>query len=142
MNTKSIGIKAKCIKRLNLFRCIAGAEYEADRTTLLHLYKDLVYPLIEYGVIIHAGACDNTLKKIKTIQNSFLRIALGVMKTSPISSLYVEACIPPLSLRRMERSLCYTSKILFQPHHSTFKSLHVLPSSTIIMSGLQRNGRV
>ena len=50
------------------------------------------------------------------------------MKTSPISSMQVEACIPPLQFRRMEQSLRYTSKILFEPNHSTFKSLHVLPS--------------
>ena len=121
-------IKAKCSKRLNLFRCIAGTDYGADRTTLLHLYKALVLPIIEYGAIIYAGASENTLKKLETIQNSFVRISLGVMKTSPISSLQVEACIPPLHFRRMEQSLRYTSKISFQPNHSTFKSLHVLPS--------------
>ena len=121
-------IKAKCSKRLNLFRCIASTEYGADRTTLLHLYKALVLPIIEYGAIIYAGASDNTLKKLETIQNSFVRISLGVMKTSPISSLQVEACIPPLHLRRVEQSFRYTSKIFFHPNHSTFKSLHVLPS--------------
>ena len=121
-------IKAKCSKRLNLFRCIAGTEYGADRKTLLYLYKALVLPIIEYGAVIYAGASDNTLKKLDTIQNSFLRIALGAMKTSPIPSLQVEAFIPPLHLRRMEQSLRYTNKILFQPNHSTFKSLHVLPS--------------
>ena len=50
------------------------------------------------------------------------------MKTSPISPLQVEACIPPLHLRRVEQSLRHTSKILFYPNRSTFKSLHVLPS--------------
>ena len=121
-------IKAKCSKRLNLFRCIAGTEYGADRKTLLHLYKALVLPIIEYGAIVYAGASDNTLKKVDTIQNSFLRIALGAMKTSPIPSLQVEAVVPPLHLRRMEQSLRYTSKILSQPNHNTFKSLHILPS--------------
>ena len=121
-------IKAKCSKRLNLFRCIAGTDYGADRKTLLYLYKALVLPIIEYGAVVYAGASDNTLKKLDTIQNCFIRIALGVMKTSPISSLQVEAFIPPLHLRRMEQSLRYTSKILFHPNHSTFKSLHILPS--------------
>ena len=121
-------IKAKCSKRLNLFRCIAGTEYGADRKTLLHLYKTLVLPIIEYGAVIYAGASDNTLKKLDVIQNSFLRIALGVMKTSPIPSLQIEAVMPPLHSRRMEQSLRYTSKISFQPDHSAFKSIHVLPS--------------
>ena len=88
-------IKAKCSKRLNLFRCIAGTDYGADRKTLLYLYKALVLPIIEYGSVVYAGASENTLKKLETIQNSFIRIALGAMRTSPIPSLQVEAAIPP-----------------------------------------------
>ena len=84
-------IKAKSSNRLNLFRCIAGTEYGADRKTLLYLYKTLILPIIDYGSVVYAGASDNTLKKLDTIQNSFIIIALGVMKTSPISSLQVEA---------------------------------------------------
>ena len=135
-------IKAKCSKRLNLFRCIAGTENGADRKTLLHLYKTLVLPIIEYGAVIYAGASDNTLKKLNVIQNSFLRIALGAMKTSPIPSLQIEADIPPLHSRRMEQSLRYTSKISFQPDHSAFKSIHVLPSIHHTFIGPSENAQV
>ena len=121
-------IKTKCSKRLNLFRCVAGTDFGADRKTLIQLYKTLVLPIIEYGAVVYSGASENTLKKIDTIQNSFIRIALGVMKTSPIPSLQVEAAIQPLCLRRMEQTLRYTSKIMFHPDHNTFKSLRVLPS--------------
>ena len=128
MNKHVEYIKSKCVKRLNLVRCLAGTDYGADRKTLLHLYKTLVLPIIEYGAVIYSGASENTLKKIDTIQNSFLRVALGVMKTSPIPSLQVEAVMPPLHLRRMEQTIRYTSKVLFHPHHAAFNSLHVLPS--------------
>ena len=121
-------IKSKCSKRLNLFRCIAGTDYGADRKTLLQLYKALVLPIIEYGAVAYAGASENTLKKLETIQNAFIRIALGVMKTSPIPSLQIEAVIPSLQLRRMEQTLRYTSKVLFHPNHNTYKALHILPS--------------
>ena len=121
-------IKTKCARRLNLFRCIAGTDFGADRKTLLYLYKSLILPIIEYGAVVYAGASDNTLKKLDTIQNSFIRIATGVMKTSPIPSLQVEAVIPPLQLRRMEQSLRYVSKVFFHPDHNTYKSLNILPS--------------
>ena len=121
-------IKSKCSKRLNLFRCIAGTDYGADRKTLLQLYKALVLPIIEYGAVAYAGASENTLKKLETIQNAFIRIALGVMKTSPIPSLQIEAVIPSLQLRRMEQTLRYTSNVLFHPNHNTYKALHILPS--------------
>ena len=121
-------IKTKCNARLNLFRCIAGIDFGADRKTLLQLYRSLVRPIIEYGAVIYAAASENQLKKVETIQNTFIRIALGVMKTSPIPSLQVESGIQPLYFRRVEQSLRYTNKIMFHPHHNTFKSLHILPS--------------
>ena len=50
-------IKAKCLKplSLNIFRCVAGADYGADRKTLLR-YKALVLPTIECVAVIYAGA--------------------------------------------------------------------------------------
>ena len=121
-------VKSKCAKRMNLFRCIAGTEFGADRKTLLQLYKTLILPIIEYGAVIYAGASDNVLKKLDTIQNTFIRIAIGAMKTSPIPSLHVEAVMMPLPLRRMELSLRYISKIMYHPNHNTYTSLRVLPS--------------
>ena len=93
-------IKAKCSSRLNLFRCLTSSECGADRATLLRLYKALVLPVIEYGAIMYAGGKEKILESLETIQNSFLRIALGAMRTSPISALQVESNVPPLSIRR------------------------------------------
>ena len=62
---------------MNLFRCIAGTDFGADRQTLLQLYKSLVLPVIEYGSIVYAGGNVSTLKKLGKIQNAFLRIATG-----------------------------------------------------------------
>ena len=127
--TKHIShIKSKCSRRMNLFRCIAGAGFGADRKTLLQLYKTLVLPIIEYGSVAYAGGNDNVLKKLDTIQNAFIRIATGAMRTSPIPSLQVEAMMTPLGLRRKEQTLRYVSKIMFHPNHSTFKSIGTLPN--------------
>lgn len=121
-------IKVKCSKRLNLFRCIAGTDFGADRATLLQLYKSLVLPIIEYGSAVYAGGSENTLKRLEVIQNTFIRIATGAMKTSPIPSLQVDAFIAPLTIRRIEQTLRYASKLMFHPTHSTYGSLSVLPS--------------
>ena len=80
-------IKAKCSNRLNLFRCLTSSECGADRTTLLRLYKAIVLPVIKYGATMCAGGKEKTLASLETAQNSFLRIALGAMETSPISAL-------------------------------------------------------
>ena len=103
-------IKAKCSSRLNLFRCLTSSECGADRATLLRLYKAIVLPVIEYGAIMYAGGKEKVLESLETVQNSFLRVALGVMRTSPIHALQVEANITPLSIRRKELTLRYSSK--------------------------------
>ena len=120
-------VRLKCSKRLNLFRCITGTEYGADRRTLLHMYKTLVLPIIEYGSVVYSGASDSSLKQLDVIQNSFIRIALGAMKTSPVSSLQVESMTTPLYLRRIEQTLRFVSKIEFLPNHTAFDAIHVLP---------------
>ena len=117
----------KCKKRLNLFRCLSGTDFGADRRTLLHLYKALVRPVIEYGSIIYASGCKSYVRKLDAIQNSFLRIATGAMKSSPISALLVESYIPPLHIRRIEQTLRYVSKIELKPDHNTFDAVHTLP---------------
>ena len=121
-------VKAKCARRLNLFRCIAGTDFGSDRQTLLRLYKALVLPIIEYGSPIYAGGNENVLKKLDVIQNAFLRLATGAMKTSPIPSLQVETFTAPLYLRRIEQSLRYANKIMFHPDHNAFQTLNILPS--------------
>lgn len=120
-------IKAKCSSRLNLFRCLASSDSCADRTTLLRLYKAIVLPVIEYGSVMYAGGKTKTLDALETIQNSFLRIALGVMKTSPISALQIEASISPLSIRRKELSLRYYSKVKQYPELAAYTAIHTLP---------------
>ena len=120
-------IKTKCSSRLNLFRCMTSTPWGADRATLLRLYKSLVLPIIEYGAVVYAGGCKTALKSLDTIQNTFIRIALGVMKTSPIAALQTEANIPPLSVRRMELTLRYTTKIKQYPRHASRMAIDILP---------------
>ena len=120
-------IKAKCSSRLNLFRCLTSSECGADRATLLRLYKAIVLPVIEYGVVMYAGGKEKILNSLETVQNSFLRVALGVMKTSPISAMQVEANVFPLYIRRKELSLRYYSKIVQYPDHAAHTAIHVLP---------------
>ena len=47
--------------------------------------------------------------------NQGLRLALGSFKTSPVSSLYVEADEQSLSSRREKRSLQYAKRLAANP---------------------------
>ena len=121
-------IKTKCNSRLNLFRCLTSSESCADRVTLLRLYTAIVLPIIEYGAVVYAGGKKTSLHSLEAIQNSFLRIALGAIRTSPVTALQVEANISPLYIRRKELTLRYITKIKQFPHHASRSAIDVLPN--------------
>ena len=86
----------KCTKALNLLRVLAHTSWGADQETLLHLYRSLIRSKLDYGCIVYGSARGSYLRMLDPIQNHALRLCLGAYRTSPASSLCVEANEPPL----------------------------------------------
>jgi len=84
-------LKDKCTKALNLLRVLAHTSWGADQETLLHLYRSLIRSKLDYGCIVYGSARGSYLQMLDPIQNHALRLCLGAYKTSPTSSLCVEA---------------------------------------------------
>ena len=76
-----------------------------NRKRLLHLYKTLIQPILDYGSPIYGQASQTTLKALDPIQNAAIRIITGAYRTSPSASLCAEASILPLHFRRMISSV-------------------------------------
>ena len=93
-------------KTLNLLKVLSHTSWGADRTTLLHLYRSLIRSKLDYGSIVYGSARKSYLQMLDTVHNHGLRLALGAFRTSPVSSLNVEADEPSLWLRREN---CLTS---------------------------------
>ena len=116
----------KCHKALNLLRVVSSMDWGADRKVLLRLYRTLVRSKLDYGCIVYGSARQSYLRKLDSIHNQGLRLALGAFRTSPVNSLYAEANEPSLSLHRKKLSLQYylklksnrdnpTHKVVFEP---------------------------
>ena len=103
-------LKAKCLKALNLLKVLCHTSWGADRTTLLHLYRSLIRSKLDYGSIVYGSARKSYLQMLDSVHNQGLRLALGAFRTSPVSSLNVEADEPSLWLRREKLSLQYAIK--------------------------------
>ena len=84
----------------------------ADRITLLHLYRSLIQSKLDYGSIVYGSARKSYLQMFDTVHNQGLRLALGAFRTSPVSSLNVEADEPSLWLRREKLSFSMPSDLL------------------------------
>ena len=95
----------KCQKALNLLHVVSNMDWGADRKVLLKLYRSLVRSKLDYGCIVYGSARQSYLRKLDTIHNQGLRLALGAFGTSPVNIWYAEANEPSLNLRRKKLSL-------------------------------------
>ena len=114
-------MKAKCLKALNLLKVLSHTSWGADRTTLLHLYRSLIRSKLDYGSIVYGSARKSYLQMLDTVHNQGLRLALGAFRTSPVSSLNVEADEPSLWLRREKLSLQYAIRLAANPSNPAFE---------------------
>ena len=114
-------MKAKCLKALNLLKVLSHTSWGADRTTLLHLYRSLIRSKLDYGSIVYGSARKSYLQMLDTVHNQGLRLALGAFRTSPVSSLNVEANELSLWLRRENLSLQYAIRLAANPSNPAFE---------------------
>ena len=73
-------LKAKCLKALNLLKVLSHTSYGADQTTLLKLYRSLVWSKLDYGCIIYGSARKSFLQMLDPIHNQGLRLALELLE--------------------------------------------------------------
>ena len=114
-------LKVKCLKALNLLKVLSHTSWGADRTTLLHLYRSLIRSKLDYGSIVYGSARKSYLQMLDTVHNQGLRLALGAFRTSPVSSLNVEADEPSLWLRREKLSLQYAIRLAANSSNPAFE---------------------
>ena len=114
-------VKAKCLKALNLLKVLSNTSWGADRPTLLHLYRSLIRSKLDYGSVVYGSARKSYLQTLDTVHHQGLRLALGAFRTSPVTSLYVEADEPSLYLRREKLSLQYAIRLAANQRNSAFK---------------------
>ena len=74
------------------------------------LYRAIVRSKLDYGCIVYSTASNTNLRQLDSIHNTGLRLALGALCTSPVSSLYTEANEAPLEERRLKLTMHYYLK--------------------------------
>jgi len=113
-------LKDKCVRAMNLLRVVAHTNWGADSETLLKLYRSHIRSKLDYGCIVYGSASPTHIKSLNPVQNTAIRICLGAFRTSPVSSLLVEAYELPLALRRDKLSLQYITKLASTPNNPAY----------------------
>jgi hypothetical protein len=116
-------LKDRCIKALNLLRVVAHKDWGADCATLLKLYRSHVRSKLDYGCVVYGSARQSVLESLDRVQTAALRTCLGAFRTSPVSSLHVEAGEMPLELRRQQLCLQYIFKLRSTPRNPAFSNV-------------------
>ena len=114
-------LKARCQKSLNILQVLSRTEWGADQTTLLQLYRSLVWSKLDYGCLIYASASKTALVKLDPVHNQRLRLSLGAFRSSPVQSVYVEAHEPLLEIRREKLALQYILKLQANPGNPAYE---------------------
>ena len=113
-------LRERCFKSLNVLKCVSRTSYGADRNTLLTLYRSTIRSKLDYACFVYDSAPESSKRTLDTVHHSSLRIATGAFRTSPSSSLLVEAHEPPLLLRREILGMRYALKLRQFPEHPAF----------------------
>jgi hypothetical protein len=113
-------LKNKCIKALNILKCLSSTDWGADSTVLLNLYRSLIRSKLDYGCIVYGSARPSYIKLLDTVHHQGLRLSLGAFRTSPRESLYVETNEPSLENRRIKLGMQYTTKLKVYPSNPTY----------------------
>ena len=85
--------------RLNILKHLASCPYGATQRTLLSYYKTCIRPILEYGSIILCIACPSAIKRLESVQNTALKIALRLPKHARSQLVRIEADCPSIEDR-------------------------------------------
>lgn len=100
------------LKGINIIRHLAGTFWGSDPKIVSMLYKSIVRSHFDYSSIAYMNASPTLLRKLDVIQNMGLRLICGAMRSTPINSLEIETCIPPLALRRLQLAERFYLKVV------------------------------
>jgi len=107
----------KCVKALNIMRVVAHTSWAADQRTLLHLYRS---PVRYNSSVVYGSARESYLRIFP--QTHALRLCLGAFRTSPASSMCVQANDLLLYIRRRMLSIQYSLRLGLSPSNPSYNT--------------------
>lgn len=113
-------LKADCMKRLDILKCITHTTWGSDRTIMLRLYRAIIGSKLDYASAIYNTATESDLRTIDPVHNAALRLCTGAYRSSPVVSIYADSAEPPLAYRRNQLILQYHARTMQHPPSAAF----------------------
>ena len=116
-------LKNKCLKALEILKILSHTSWGADRQHLLQLYKALILPKLLYGCEVYSSAQQSKLDILNSIHHAGIRCATGAFRSSPITSMLVDAGELPLNMYRHISMIRYWFRVQRLPNSLICKSI-------------------
>ena len=130
-------LKIRCMKGLDLLKCLSHTTWGSDRTTMLRLYRAIIRSKMDYASFIYNSAAENILKLLDPVHNAALRLCTGAYRSSPVISIYADSGEPPLNHRRELLALQYYARTLQLETSAAFS--YVQPQTELRPDNLTKN---
>ncbi|KAL6420987.1 hypothetical protein ACFW04_014033 [Cataglyphis niger] len=137
-------LSKKCIKLLNILKCLRGVWWGVNPNLLLSIYKSLVRGSMEYSFLyIRINNCTQ-LEKLEKIQRKALRLCLGLRQSIPFNVIHAESALLLIINHRqlydlqisffnnkqfdiLSNFIFYNAFLKFKPYESKIASFDFLP---------------
>ena len=73
-------ILERCNQKFHRLRILVNKKWGPSPETILQIYKQCVRPIFEYEIVSTITVSETVITKIQRVQNSFIRLALRLLK--------------------------------------------------------------
>ena len=120
---------------LSILQHLAGSPYGATQQILLHYYKACICPILDNGSIALSIACSSGIKRMESLQNTALHIALCLTQHAQTKFVLAEARCTALGNMLKSLAMSTWTKIRSAPithsFHQNNKNMHTSPTSWV-----------
>ncbi|XP_020296074.1 uncharacterized protein LOC109861009 [Pseudomyrmex gracilis] len=107
----------KVLPRVNILKAIAGIKWGAHPLVLMTAYKGLVRSVFEWGCQVTFPLGEQEMQVLDRLQYACVRVACGLMRTTPTNVLLDLVCEQPLMYRHRYLLSKYVCRVLARTNH-------------------------
>ena len=87
-------ILERCNNKFHRLRILVNKKWGPSPAAILHIYKQCIRPIFEYGMVSTITVSESVIKKIQRVQNYFIRLALRLPKYVPARLIHETSGLP------------------------------------------------
>lgn len=134
-------IYVSCLRHIDVLKSMCCGKNGINPEFAIQLYKSLIQSRLDYCCFLIDNCAQQDLKKLNMVQNVALRVALGLLKSTPIIAMQAECSILPLDVRRSLLTNRLIYKVMSESNHPSCYKIMQLKLLTETMPYWQKKNK-